>query len=259
MMCGTIVPHDTGTIQDKTNRQVLSSHIVYHLIVSTLQEGRINATERFQTFGCHTCGHGYGMLFGNTHIIGTLGETSTENVHSRSTRHSSCDTDNSPIFGGLVNEGIGKNRCQTRCQSFALDLNTRSQIKLGNTVHLITGLHSRGVSVSLDGLQVKQDWLTAITVAKLFENGNQVIQIMSIDGSDIVKSKFFKKCTTRGKATCIFINTFVDALNVFRQKFVETLGKVTEILEWFGYQKSGGVFGKLRCGNRTTGTGCSRR
>mmetsp|Transcript_20625 Transcript_20625/g.44893 ORF Transcript_20625/g.44893 Transcript_20625/m.44893 type:complete len:251 (+) Transcript_20625:1572-2324(+) len=124
-------------------------------------------------------------------------------------------------------------------------------------MHSVTGRFGGWVPVPFNGLDVKEDWFVVGRIPELFQNRNQVVEIVAVNGANIVESQFLKECTTGNETTGVFINTLVNALHIFRQKFVERFCKVTEILKGFGHQQIGCVGGKLRSRDGSASTGCS--
>ena len=71
-MCRTIGADNTGPVYRKANRKALKGYIVHDLIVATLEECRIDRSERFHALGgkagceCDT------VLFGDTNVEGAI-------------------------------------------------------------------------------------------------------------------------------------------------------------------------------------------
>mmetsp|Transcript_109522 Transcript_109522/g.315413 ORF Transcript_109522/g.315413 Transcript_109522/m.315413 type:complete len:109 (+) Transcript_109522:863-1189(+) len=108
-MSRSIITNEPSTIKDEANWEVLNGNVMDHLVVSTLQKCGVNTAERFQAFARHTSSHANCMLFCNTDVKCTLWESSSENIHTSSTGHGCCDTNNTTIFYRCVDQGIRKN------------------------------------------------------------------------------------------------------------------------------------------------------
>mmetsp|Transcript_9143 Transcript_9143/g.20399 ORF Transcript_9143/g.20399 Transcript_9143/m.20399 type:complete len:245 (+) Transcript_9143:610-1344(+) len=154
MMSRSIISDHTCSIQDHSHGQILNGNIMDDLIIPTLHEGRVDAAKGLEALTSHTGSKGDGMLFGNSHIVGTLRETTSKYVHTSSSGHGGGDTHNGTIFGGSINHGIGEDGSKGGRGSLALDLNTSGDVEFTHTVHLITGCQGRRVSLALVRLDV---------------------------------------------------------------------------------------------------------
>ena len=121
-------------------------------------------------------------------------------------------------------------------------------------MHLVAGLLGGRVALALLGLDVEQDGLVAVGIAKLLQNGDEVVQIMSINGTDVVETQLLEEGTTADEATGILIDTLVNLLHILGQQTVKALGEVTEILEGLRNQQVGRVGTELRGRDDTTST-----
>ena len=258
MVSGSVVTDQTGTVQNHTHGEVLDGHVVDHLIVTALHEGGVDAAEGLEALAGHTGREGDGVLLGNANVEGALGEAAAEDVHAGAAGHGGRDANDGPVLGGLVDEGVGKDRGEAGSRGLALDLLSGADVELGDAVHLVACLLGGGVALALLGLDVEKDGLVAVGIAKLLQNGDEVVQIMSIDGSDVVESQLLEEGTTTDEAAGILIDALVDLLHILGKEAVEALGKVAEVLEGLGHEQVGRVGTELRGGDDTTGTLRSR-
>src|SRR5207249_3836636 len=67
-MCGTIRTDDSCPIDGEGHRKIHDTDIMNDLIVSPLQEGRINGSHWLHALSCESGCKGHGVLFCNTHI-----------------------------------------------------------------------------------------------------------------------------------------------------------------------------------------------
>jgi hypothetical protein len=75
-----IGPYKAGTVEREANRQMLDGDIVYNLIVSALQEGRINGSEGFHTFDSEARREGNTVLLGNADVETAVWELLLEKI-----------------------------------------------------------------------------------------------------------------------------------------------------------------------------------
>src|SRR5438067_1658437 len=61
-----------GTVDGEAYRQALDGHVVHHLIVGALQEGRVDRGERLEAFRGKPRREGHAMLLGDADVEATL-------------------------------------------------------------------------------------------------------------------------------------------------------------------------------------------
>lgn len=77
----------TGTVQRKCHIQILQGNVVDQLVISPLQESRIDGYNRFQAFTGEAGRESDGMLFGYTDVKKALGVIFCKLDHSRAFFH----------------------------------------------------------------------------------------------------------------------------------------------------------------------------
>ena len=70
-------------VDGEAHRQLLDGHVVHHLVVAALQEGRIDRSERLHPVGRQPGGEGHRVLLGNSDVEAARGELLGEEVQSR--------------------------------------------------------------------------------------------------------------------------------------------------------------------------------
>ncbi|VFS89807.1 Uncharacterised protein [Kluyvera cryocrescens] len=90
---------DTRAVDGKQHRQLLDGDVVDHLIVGTLQEGRVNRHNRFIAANRQTCGKGHRVLFGDRDIEILVGIFFGELHHAGAFTHGWGDRHQFGIFG----------------------------------------------------------------------------------------------------------------------------------------------------------------
>ena len=66
----------------------LNRDIMHHLVVSALQEGRIDRRERLHAFGGKAGGEGHAMLLGDADVETAIGKLLLEKIEARCPRAS---------------------------------------------------------------------------------------------------------------------------------------------------------------------------
>lgn len=231
-----VVSDKAAAVQHHSDGQVLDGHVVDDLVVSALHERRVDADKGLEALAGHSGSHRHGVLLGNSHVKGSLGKPAPENVHSGPAGHGGGNSDDAAVLDGGVDEGVGKDGGKARLAGLALVLGAGAEVELADAVHSVAGGFGGRVSVSLDGLDVQQDGLVVGGVPELFENGNEVVEVVAVDGSDVVESQFLKEGSSRDQPAGVFVDALVDALDVLRQELVEGFGKVSKVLKGLGDQ-----------------------
>ena len=73
-------------------------HVVDDLVVAALQEGRVDGAERLHALGRHAGGEGHGVLFGDAHVEGAVGEGLRKAVKAGAGRHGGGDGDHGRVL-----------------------------------------------------------------------------------------------------------------------------------------------------------------
>mmetsp|Transcript_9180 Transcript_9180/g.21586 ORF Transcript_9180/g.21586 Transcript_9180/m.21586 type:complete len:318 (+) Transcript_9180:892-1845(+) len=242
----SVVAHQTGAVQDKPHGQVLDGHVVDHLVVSALHEGGVDAAEGFEALARHAGREGDGVLLGDANVEGPLGEAAAEDVHAGSSGHGGRDANDGSVLGGLIDEGVGEDGGEARRRRLALDLLAGPDVELGDAVHLVAGLLGGGIALALLGLDVEKHRLVAVGIAELLEDGDEVVQVVAVEGSDVIEAQLLEQGAAGDEAAGVLVDALVDLLDVLGEEAVEALGKVAEVLEGLGHEEVGRVGAELR-------------
>lgn len=81
---------------------------MHYLVVTTLQEGRVDGAEWHQTLTGQPTGECHTMLLSDSHIEDPVGELFLEAGQARATSHGSVNGNNPAVAFCLGNEGVGK-------------------------------------------------------------------------------------------------------------------------------------------------------
>ena len=69
-----ILRHKPPSIDAERHRQILRGHVMNHLVVGPLQEGRIDRNHRPHALCGHSCGKRHGMLLRDPNVIESFGK-----------------------------------------------------------------------------------------------------------------------------------------------------------------------------------------
>ena len=70
----TVATCDTSAIETEFNVKILDADVMYKLIETTLQEGRVDGSDRLQPFAGKSGSKCYAVLFGNPNVKGSIRE-----------------------------------------------------------------------------------------------------------------------------------------------------------------------------------------
>src|SRR6185437_11982376 len=96
--------NEAGAIHYETNGQLLNGDVMDNLIVSTLQECRINRDKWLVALGRQSRGKCHSMLLRNSDVEGTLWIGLGENIDAGAARHCGRDRHNAVVLCGLFNK-----------------------------------------------------------------------------------------------------------------------------------------------------------
>ena len=99
-----------GAVHREAHRQALDRHVVHHLVVGALQEGRVDGAERPQPLGRHAGGEGHRVLLGDADVEAALGEALGEAVETGARRHRRGDRDDHRVALRLADQRVGEHR-----------------------------------------------------------------------------------------------------------------------------------------------------
>lgn len=81
-MRGAVVAHQPRAVQDHAHGELLDHHVVHHLVVAALHEGRVDAAEGLEALDGHARRKRHGVLLRDAHVEGALGEALAKDVHA---------------------------------------------------------------------------------------------------------------------------------------------------------------------------------
>ena len=97
-----------GAVDGEAHRQALDGHVVHHLVVAALQEGRIDGGERLHAVGGQAGGEGHRVLLGDADVEGAVREALGEQVEAGARRHGGGDGDDLVVVLGVLDQLVGE-------------------------------------------------------------------------------------------------------------------------------------------------------
>ena len=192
-MRAAIRADQTRAVDGEADGKVLDRDIVYDLVIGALQEGGIDRAERAHTLRGKPCGERHAMLFGDANVESAVGVRGSEFVDAGSAGHRG---------GNCANPGVGLSQFRQcfaeyilvrgRPAARALVLLAGDDVEFDDAMIFVGSCLSRRIAMALFGHDVDQHRSFGI-VADIFENRDQLVEIVPVDWADIIEAQFFKQ------------------------------------------------------------------
>ena len=148
---------------------------------------------------------GYRMLLCNADIEGARRVRLGEFVNAGTARHRGSDGDDPVIGFGQLGERFTKNiLVGGRAATGALVLLAGDDVELDHAMIFVRCRLSRGIAMALFGDDVDQA-RPLCRIADIFEDGDEVIEIVAVNRADIVKAQFLEQRAAHRHAARKFI------------------------------------------------------
>mmetsp|Transcript_6569 Transcript_6569/g.27608 ORF Transcript_6569/g.27608 Transcript_6569/m.27608 type:complete len:481 (-) Transcript_6569:256-1698(-) len=236
-----VVADEPRAVEDEADGEFLDDDVVHELVVAALEERRVDAAERLEPLDGQARRKGHGVLLGDPDVVRSLGEPSAEDVHARAARHGGRDADDVAVVFGDLDQLVREDRRQGRRlgrgagHGDGLDLAARADVELGDAVHLVGGRHGGRVAHALLGLEVQQHGLVLVgRVAEVLEDGHQVVEVVPVDGADVVEPELLEERAAGDDAARVLVDARVEGLHLGRHEIRDLLGDVAEVGERLG-------------------------
>ena len=223
-MGGTIRPHKARAINGKPHRQALNSHVMHNLIISALQEGRINRAKRLHPTRRQPRRKRHCMLFGNPDIETAFRKPVRKQVQPGAIRHCGGDGDNAVVMLRFPDQALREHLCITRRVGRRLCLRPRQHIKLARRMALVTGSFGGRIAFALFGDHMDQNGPGRAGMGGA-QNRQHLIQIMAINRPDVGKAQFLKQRASDCHAFKQLLRPPRAFLKWLRQQADSTLGR----------------------------------
>ena len=197
-----------GPVQGKDHWQVLDRHIVDQLVIGPLQEGGINRHHGFEPFCGQTGGKSDRMLLGNADIKVTLRKARLKLHQSRTLAHGRGDADQALILGRHIAQPLakhlGESRFGRRCRLLQAHVRVKfARPVVGDRVGL-----GHFVALPFAGNDVQK--LRAGQVFDVFQRRQQGIEVVPVNGTDVIKAKLLKQSSRHHHAFGVLLDAFGD-------------------------------------------------
>ncbi len=190
-MCSTVSTNKSCTVERKHHGQVLQRYVVDQLVVRTLQESGVNRHHRLHPLTGQARCQRDGVLLGNTHVVITLGKPFVELDHPRALAHGGRDAHETIVLRGHVAQPLAKHLGERGLGWRGGRNNAHRRVKLARPVVSDRVGLSQLVTLAFFGDHVQK--LRSIQVLDVFQRRDQRVQVMPINGPDVVEAKLLKQ------------------------------------------------------------------
>ena len=206
----------SGAINREADRERLDRDVMHDLVVAALQEGGIDRRERLVAFRRQPGAEGHRMLFGNADIEGALGKFLLEQVEAGAGRHRGGNRDDFRILFRFLDQALGEDFCVNGRIRLRLGLRAGRDVEFDNAMIFVGGDFGRAIALALLGDDMDQD-RAGFRVAHVFQHGQEMIEIMSVDRTDIIEAELLEQGAAGHHAAGIFLGADRALLEEFRQ------------------------------------------
>ena len=157
MVGGTILPHQTGTVQAEHHRQPQERDVVDDIVVGTLHEAAVDVAEGLQSLLGHTSAEGGGMSLGYAYVEGALRHTLHHDVHRAAGGHGRGHAHNAGVLLSQLHKGVTKDILELGRQLalILLEADAGLRVKAPRSMPWARVLLSRGKALAFAGMKVE--------------------------------------------------------------------------------------------------------
>ena len=187
------------------------------------------------------------MLFGNAHIKAAIRMHLRKPVKACTGRHGGGDGDDSVIFVSGFDQALGKDIGVRRRIGLGFGLGAGNHIKGGDAVIFVIGGFGGRIAFALLRHHMHQHG-AGFAVAHIFQNRQQMVEIVTIDGADIIKSEFFEQGSAGPETARIFFRAFGLVVEKFRQMGRQLFGGLANTAIGIARHQASQIGGHRACG-----------
>ena len=215
--------HKPRAVDGETHGQILQCDVMHQLIVAALQESGIDRAEGLEPLGGEARRESHRMLFGDAHIEAALGKGFLEEIKPGAGRHGGGDGDDLVVAHCLVDQAFGEDARIGGGVGLGLHLRARDHIERVHPMIFVGG--GLGGAIALALLRHHMDeHRPGRHVAHVFQHGQKMVEIMAVDGADIIKAQLFEQGAAGPEAARIFLGLLRLVVEEFRQALGQLLG-----------------------------------
>ena len=201
---------------------------MYHLIIGALQKGGVDRAEWAHALRRQPRSEGNGMLLGNAHVKAAGGVRMRELVHPGAAGHGGGDGDNALVGLGQLGQRLAKHVLIAGRPGRGLHLLAGDDVELLHPVILVGGSLGGGIALAL--LRDDMDQAGAGGgIAHILQHRDQLLQIMPVDGPDIVEAQLLEQGAAHRHATGKLVRFARRAVQAGGQMRRQPLGQLAHL------------------------------
>ena len=181
-----------GSVNREPHRQILNRDVMHDLIVSTLQERRVDGAEGPKTLRGEAGREGHRVLLGDADIECALRKLACEQIDTGSGWHGGRDGHDPVIVASGANEALAEDPGIGGRVRLRLHLRAADEVECVDPVQLVGRRLCWRVSLALLGDDVHQD-RAKLGSADILQNRQQMVEIVSIDWADVVEAELLEQ------------------------------------------------------------------
>jgi len=167
------------------------------------------------------------VLFGNADIKGARWKLFLEEIDAGTRRHGSGDRDDATVFLRLGDQRLAEDLLIGGRLGVGFLLLAGEHVELGDAVILVGTGFGRCIALAFLGHDVNQD-RTVSHVANILEDGNQVIEVVPVDRTDIVEAEFLEQGSAGDHAAGEFFRALRADLHRARQVARDAFSQIAQ-------------------------------
>ena len=195
----------SGAVHGEAHRQALDGDVVHHLIVSALQEGRIDRGEWLVAFGGKPGGERHAVLLGNADVESPVGKFLLEQVDAGARRHRRGDGDDLVVLLRFLDQAFAIDFLIGGRGRLRFDLGAGGDVEFDDAMVFVGGFFRRRIALALLRHDVNED-RPVLHVADILQDRQQVIDVVAVDRPDIEEAEFLEQRAAGDKAAGIFLH-----------------------------------------------------
>ena len=180
-----VLADQAAPVEAHHHRQVLDRHVVNHVVVGALHEGRIDIAEGNHPRGGQSGREGHGVSFGDAHVETAVGHLAHQNVHRTARRHGGRDAHHAGVEAGQFQQRLAEDVLVAGRAAFRGDPLARVGVEAPRGMPHRLIVLGRKVALALYGHDVQQ--LGSLDVVHRAQRPHQLPEVVAVHRSEVAE------------------------------------------------------------------------
>ena len=188
MVCGAIFAYQSATVDAEHHVEAADGHVVYDIVVGTLQERRVDVAEGYEPVLGHTSREGHCVALGNAYIEAAAGELLHHDVERAACGHGGGYAYDALVLLGQFEQRMSEHILETGRLALVVSLEAlaRLGVEQSGCMPLGGGLLGRGETSALDGVYVEHlGTVHILDGAQHAHQGDDVVPVHRAEVADV--------------------------------------------------------------------------